>query len=198
MLRLFLLAAAAMTCACFPTFSEDKLKIDPKDIRFFDSSTAMPIAEVLVIPQYDLVESRSTPFKTRDDLSRSYVSTPFLFREGKIPKPLKSKSRGITWIPGCLFTGKETLLKGALVLAPGYQPKWYSTSAIDVTKAEFFLNPISREESSQSIEDILKQISEGILRMPAECSRYYRDPCNLEVRFKKKELEHVRSYLKGK
>lgn len=89
-------------------------------------------------------------------------------------------------------------MKGALVLAPGYQPKWFSTSAIDVTKAEFFLNPISGEKSTQAIEDILKQIGEGSLRMPTECSRYYRNPCILEVRFKKNELKRVRSYLQGK
>ena len=152
LLTLLLSAAAVMTCACFPTFSEDRMKIDPRDINFFDSSTAMPIAEVLVIPQYERVKSRSTPFKTRDDLSKSYASNPFLFRKGSIPRPLKSKSRGITWIPGCLFTGKETLMKGALVLAPGYQPKWFSTSAIDVRKCEFFLNPISEEKSTQAIE----------------------------------------------
>ena len=89
-------------------------------------------------------------------------------------------------------------MKGALVLSPGYQPQWFSTSGIEVRKGKFFLNPISKEESSQAMEDILDQISQGTLRMPGECSRYYRDPCILEVRFKSDELKRVRSYLQGK
>jgi hypothetical protein len=198
MLTLFLSGAAVMNCACLPTYSEDRLKIDPRDIHFLDSSTESPIAEVLVIPHYVKVESRSTPFKRRDDVSKSYVSNPFLYRKGKIPRPLKSKSQGIVWIPGCLFTGKEIFMEGALVLAPGYQPQWFRPDSIDVRKGQFFLNPISEEKSTQVMEDVLKQISEGTLRMPLECSRYYRDPCTLEVRFKKKELERVRSYLQGK
>ncbi len=86
-------------------------------------------------------------------------------------------------------------MKGALILAPGYQPQWFSTSDIEETKGELFLNPISEERFSQAIEGILRQITGGTLRMPEECTRYYVSQCVLEVRFKREELELVRSYL---
>ena len=194
---LILSAATVITCGCFPAFNTNRLKIDPRQIHFVDSSTEKPIAEILVIPQYVLVKSRSTPFKKRDDTYQDYVSSPFLFRQGNIYRPIESKTKGVVWIPGCMFTGKEILMKGALVLAPGYQPRWFSTSEIEVTKGNFVLHPISKEKSSQAMQDILKQISGGTLHMPEECSRFYLSPCTLEVRFNRNELALVRSYLES-
>ena len=197
MAMLFLSAAALVTCACFPVNKTNRLKIKAGRIQLVDNSTKRSVPEVLVIPQYVLSETHSTPMSKRDgeDVYREYVSDPFLFREGSVFRPVESKSRGVVWMPGCAFTGKEVLMKGALVLAPGYQPQWFSTSAIEQTKGDLFLNPISEEKSSQAMEGILEQITEGTLRMPEECTRYYVSPCVLEVRFKRNELELVRSYL---
>lgn len=195
---LLLSAASVITCACFPVIKTNRLKIKAGRIRFVDTSTKKPVTEVLVIPQYVFVKSRSTPFSRKgDNIYRDYVSAPFLYREGSVFRPVESKSRGVVWMPGCMFTGNEKLMKGALVLAHGYRPQWFSTSAIEETKGDLFLKPISGEESSQAMEGVMRQMEGGTLQMPEECSRFYLSPCVLEVRFKRDELKLVRSYLQG-
>jgi hypothetical protein len=197
MAMLILAAASVVTSGCFPVNSTHRLNIKAGQIRILDTTTKKPVREVLVIPQYVRVETSTTPFSMRDDndIYQDYVADPFLFREGDVFRPVESKSRGVVWMPGCAFTGKQVLMKGALILAAGYQPRWLSTSDIEQTKGSLFLNPISEETSSVAMEGILKQIARGTLRMPEECTRYYLSPCVLEVRFRKNEQKLVRLYL---
>src|SRR5262249_24349801 len=107
------------------------------------------------------------------------------------------KEAGLNWFPGCKFTGEEGSLKGLLVIASGYQPKWFGGALAESLKSGLELTPISSEESSQMSEDLLSQIDDKVIRMPIACVQYYQmtAPCILGVGFNKNEREVVRSFL---
>ena len=197
LITLFLFVTSVITLACIPYRRTVRLKVGVRPVQFVSSSTKEAISEVLVIPQYVFIHTASTPLSKKDRSTyNEFVSVPFTYRDRIAFKPMESKTKGVVWVPGCAFAGKEILMKGALVLAPGYQPRWFSTSAFEGARIDLMLNAISEKESSEAMKTLSDQIEKGVLQMPEECSRYYLSPCILEVHFNRNELENVRSFLK--
>jgi hypothetical protein len=149
-----------------------------------------------VIPHYSYWSSNPST-KEQREIYRNYVAHPFLHRRGNGFKLPKDKEAGIVWFPGCKFTGEEISLEGLFFIAPGYQPHWLGGSLAEGLESDLQLSPISGENSSQMIEDLLSQIERGVIRMTIPCTLYMpgSSPCILGVRFNKKEHDVVRSFL---
>jgi hypothetical protein len=181
--------------AC-PGVSTERMKTRAQHVRFTDGATGVLVPEVLVIPQYVSIDTRPELLgKKKGETYRDYAADPFVYRNGSAFRPVVSKTRGIVWVPGCAFTGKEKLMRGALILARGYRPLWLSTSHFEQAKDGLRLEPAAAEESARALSGVLTQIDKGTLQMPEECKRFYLDPCALELRFKRKEMETVRAFL---
>jgi len=190
----FLIGLSIIALACIPVYKRTQLKVRADTIRISDASSGGAISEVLVIPHY---WSSDPPTKREREIYHDYTARPFIYRRGNGFKLPNEKVIGFDWFPGCKFTGEEVSLQGFLVIAPGYQPKWFGRSLDEGLERGLELNPISVEKSSQMIEDFLSQIENKVIRIPIACAQYSSviSPCVLGVGFNKNERKIVRSFL---
>jgi hypothetical protein len=191
----FLIGLSTMAIACMPVYKRTQLKVRADTIRFTDASSGGAISGILVIPHY---WSSDPPAKREREIYHDYTARPFIYRRGSGFKLPNEKVIGFDWFPGCKFNGEEVSLQGFLVIAPGYQPKWFGVSSAEGLGSDLELTPTSAEELSQLIEDLLDQIENKVIRTPTFCELRYpvaSPPCILGVHFNKNELEVVRSFL---
>jgi hypothetical protein len=147
-----------------------------------------------VIPHY---WSSHPPTEKERKVYHDYLTRPFIYRKGSGFNLPNERETGFDWFPGCKFEGKEMSLKGLIVIAPGYQPKWFENYFDGGLEKDLELAPISAEKSSQIIEDFLNQIENKIIRMPIACeyNPLLISACVLGVHFSKNDRNLVRSFL---
>jgi len=118
-----------LLCAgCFPVVTFPELGRTPIELR--NASTGKAVTEGLFVPVYSTVSGIANIEDMVVDWSQTYLAEPYIHRSG-LPFQSSQPSRVFImayWIdrsPRTLALG-ATILRGVIVLAPGYRP-FYST-----------------------------------------------------------------------
>jgi hypothetical protein len=183
----------ALSPACFTA----QQKISKEPVQVVDAATGKLIPELLVIPRYSSFKGVSTLFGEGPGrgVNRDYLAKPFVYHTKDPFKPKQPKVVGV-FIPGLIFTGKGVSLEGVLVIAPGYRPRWFTSLWEAGAERKLQLTPMSVDESSALLGEKLSPLERGARRVNDDCSFWdLPTPCDLEIRFNKKERELVRSFL---
>lgn len=128
-------------------------------------------------------------------IDRDYLAKPFIYYTRNNFKPKQPKSPAVV-LPPFVFVGKGITLEGVLVLSPGYQPQWFTNLWSIGSERKLQLTSISNTEWSSLLEKTLSPLVNDTSHIKDECSFWdIPTPCNLEIRFNKKERELTRSFL---
>ena len=202
--RMALVCLLVITGAGLDRFSErasaQHKKVPKEPFQIVDASTGKTIPEVLVIPLYS---SYKGVFIAPEGPSRAivhdYLDNPFVYRSGE-PFNIK-QPRVFTGLPLLfVFVGEGKDLGGILVIGKGYRPLWtdylWCCPWDPKYKRELQLSPISESQWSKLLEKELGPLLKNDSTIRDNCEMWdLKQPCDLDIRYNKKERELVRSFL---
>ena len=171
----------------------------PKEpLQVVDASTGQLIPELLLVPRYGSGKGISTLLGEGPSwgVGHDYLAKPFIYRSGTPFILKRPKSIGLA-VPYLFAIGKGRSLYGVLLVARGYQPRWFTSLSSVGSERKIKLTPVSDDEWSSLLEKTLSCL-EDVTLIKDDCSFWdVPTPCSLEIHYNKKERELVRAFLRG-
>lgn len=176
-------------------------KIPKEPVQIVDASNGKVISEALIIPKYysaNGIYIASPEPSGMVPRVRQYLKYPFVYKTGEqflVKKPMFFKGLPLLLV----FVGQFKDIEGIMVLAKGYRPLWTDDlwgSSLDNQPRKLTLTPISDEEWAKLLKNELNPLVKGDEKITSGCKIWdYEADCELNVDFKKKERELIRSFL---